>query len=40
MSKLLATVAVIGLAAVFATPGTASAREQTGTNMKNSDSSK
>ena len=38
MSKLLATVAVIGLAAVFATPGTASAREQTGTNMKNSDS--
>jgi len=38
MSKLLATVAVIGFAALFAGPGTASAREQTGTNMKNSDS--
>ena len=38
MSKLLATVAVIGLAAVLAAPGAASAREQTGTNMKNSDS--
>jgi hypothetical protein len=38
MSKLLATVAVIGLAALLAGPGTANAREQTGTNMKNSDS--
>jgi hypothetical protein len=38
MSKLLATVAVIGLAALLAAPGPASAREQTGTNMKNSDS--
>jgi hypothetical protein len=38
MSKLLGTVAVIGLAALLASPNTASAREQAGTNMKNSSS--
>src|SRR4051812_12891235 len=38
MSKLLATVSAIGLAALLAAPGSASARELTGTNMKNSNS--
>ena len=38
MSKLLATVSAIGLAALIAAPGSASARELTGASMKNSDS--
>ena len=38
MSKLLATVSAIGLAALIAAPGAASARELTGVSMKNSDS--
>ena len=38
MSKLLATVSAIGLAALIIGPGAASARELTGVSMKNSDS--
>jgi hypothetical protein len=38
MSKLLATVSAIGLAALLAAPGSASARDLTGASMKNSDS--
>jgi len=38
MSKLLATVSAIGFAVLIAAPGAASAREQSGVNMKNSTS--
>jgi hypothetical protein len=38
MSKLLATVSAIGFAVLIAAPGAASARDQTGTSMKNSTS--
>ena len=37
MSKLLATVSAIGLAALLVAPGAATARELTGASMKNSD---